>query len=47
MGLIQVRIPDDLEDKLRKHLPAKKGALTQFVISAIKEKLKKEGVDVD
>ena len=44
MGLIQVRIPDELEHKLRKHLPAKKGALSEFVTSAIIEKLKKEGV---
>ncbi len=46
MGLIQVRIPDDIEQVLRRHLPAKKGALSEFVTSAIVEKLKKEGVRV-
>ncbi len=46
MGLIQVRVPDELEEILRRHLPAKKGALSEFVVSAIKEKLEKEGVKV-
>ena len=42
MGLIQVRIPDDLEQVLRKTIPAKKGALSEFITQAIKEKLERE-----
>jgi len=42
MGLVQVRLPDDLETLLRKVLPAKKGALSEFVTQAVKEKLEKD-----
>ncbi len=47
MGLIQIKIPDELEDVLRRHIPAKKGALSQFIVSAIKEKLEREGVKIN
>ncbi|ADC64213.1 hypothetical protein Ferp_0021 [Ferroglobus placidus DSM 10642] len=33
MGLIQVRVPDELEEIPRRHLPAKEGALSKFVVS--------------
>jgi len=46
MGLIQVRIPDDVEEVLRRSIPAKKGALGAFVTEAIKEKLEKMSVEL-
>jgi len=42
MGLVQVYIPDDLEKRLRTRVPAKKGALSEFVAKAIEEKLERE-----
>ena len=41
MGVIKVRIPDDLEKMLRDVLPAKKGMLSEFVTEAIREKLER------
>jgi len=35
-----VRIPDSLEEELRRKLPAKRGVLSKFVREAIEEKLK-------
>ena len=43
MGLVRVVISDDLEKKLREFVPARKGALSEFVSEAIKEKLEKMG----
>jgi hypothetical protein len=39
MGILRVVIPDELEERLRQALPAKKGAISEFVAEAIKEKL--------
>jgi len=41
MGLIRVVIPDDLEERLREFVPARKGALSEFVSEAIRERLEK------
>lgn len=41
MGKLTVVIPDELERRLRQILPHKKGALSCFVIEAIKEKLER------
>lgn len=41
MGTIKVKLPDDLEKKLRDIVPAKKGALSEFITEAIREKLEK------
>jgi len=41
MGTIKVRLPDDLEKKLRDVLPAKKGMLSEFITEAIREKLER------
>ena len=41
MGLIRIVIPDELEEEMRRAIPAKKGALSAFVTEAIKEKLDK------
>jgi len=46
MGLIRAYISDELEDKLRNYLPAKKGALSEFVEEAIREKLERLGVEI-
>jgi len=41
MGKLTVVIPDELERKLRLMLPLKKGALSDFIVKAIKEKLER------
>jgi len=47
MGIVKVVIPDDVEEILRKTLPARKGAMSEFVTEAVVEKLKKMGVNVN
>jgi len=41
MGLIKVVLPDDLEEELRRVVPARKGALSKFIADAIREKLER------
>lgn len=41
MGVIKIVLPDDLEKRLRDVVPARKGALSEFITNAIKEKLER------
>jgi len=41
MGVLKVKIPDELDAELRKLLPAKKGAISEFVTKAIMEKIER------
>ena len=40
MGRITVVVPDEVEEKLREKLPAKRGELSKFIVRVIEEKLK-------
>lgn len=44
MADLHVTIPDELEKRLRgnPHVPNKKGALSEWIAEAIREKLKRE-----
>ena len=41
MARLHIVLPDDLERELRRILPNKKGALSEFIAEAIKEKLER------
>ena len=41
MARLHIVIPDDLEQELRRVLPSKKGALSEFIAEAVREKLEK------
>jgi len=42
MGRLLIVMPDELIDKLRDILPAKRGAISQFVRDAVIEKIERE-----
>jgi len=42
MTRLNITIPDDVTEELRKRLPAKRGALSDFITQAIVEKLERE-----
>jgi len=41
MGLIRVKLPEDLDKRMRNAIPARKGAISEFIIEAIREKLER------
>ena len=46
MGLVRAYISDDLEKAMRNLLPARRGAISEFIEQAIREKLEKMGIEV-
>jgi len=44
MGKVNIVLPDDVEEVLRKHVPGGRGYLSKFITEAVIEKLKREGV---
>ncbi len=42
MGRLLVVMPDEVIEKLREMLPAKRGAISQFVRDAVVEKIERE-----
>ena len=43
MGQITIVVPDELEQKLRSILPARRGAMSEYVREAIEKKLREDG----